>query len=360
MSQAWDQFLAGEQRAPREAGDDFAAIDHLHTLDDVPALDSTLESRIWRDAVAIAGIAHTAPLPPVAAAGHNGHNTFIPASIGPAGTSFEPRRRPISIPRWDVARWLSGFVRILAIGTVAGMVAGAVSGGIVGRLAMRLVALMAEPWQQGMATDNGNAVGEITFSGSLGLLVLTALIGIAGGMLYVILRPWLPGTGLVRGAVFGGLLLLSSGWLIMDPDNPDYRRFGDTEVNVLLFSAIYIVFGLIVAPLADRLDRRIPAPWPVRSHRLPIVLGSAVLVLLALPSLIVGIGFLASPSGLLVGVLVLGMRAIVPRWAGKFERPADLLLRPRVAVAAYAAVAIPVLIGATLTLRAIGEILGSG
>ena len=128
------------------------------------------------------------------------------------------------------------------------MVAGAVSGGIVGRLAMRLVALMSEPWQQGMATENGNAVGEITFGGSLGLLIFTALIGIAGGMLYVVLRPWLPGPSMIRGAIFGGLLLLSSGWIIMDPDNPDYRRFGDTEVNILLFSLIYIVFGLSSRP----------------------------------------------------------------------------------------------------------------
>ncbi len=165
---------------------------------------------------------------------------------------------------------------------------------------------------------------------------------------------------MIRGAVFGGLLLLSSGWLVMDPDNPDYRRFGDTEVNILLFSLIYIVFGLIVAPLTDRLDRLVPAAWPARSRRAPVVLGSAVLVLLALPAVLVGIGFLASPRGLLIGVIILGTRALVPRWAGRFERPTDLLLRPRVAVAAYAALAIPVLIGASLTLRAIGEILGSG
>jgi len=91
-----------------------------------------------------------------------------------------------------------------------------------------------------------------------------------------------------------------------------------------------------------------------------VLAGSAVLILLAAPAILLLAGFAASPSGLLISVLVLGTRALVPRWAGRFERPADLLARPRVAAAAYAAAGIPALIGAVLTLRAIGEILGSG
>jgi hypothetical protein len=306
-------------------------------------------------------MAGTIPLPPVAMVGQNGHHTPVPvaATVIPA-QPVRSRIRPTAFPRHEAARWLSGFVRTMAIGSIAGMVAGAVSGGIVGRLAMRLVALTSEPWQHGMSTDNGNPVGEITFSGSVGLLILTALIGIAGEMLYIVLRPWLPGAGVVRGAVFGGLLLLSSGWLVMDPDNPDYRRFGDTDVNIVLFSLIYVVFGLIVAPLTDRLDRLVPAVWPARSRRAPVLFGSALMVLLALPAILVAVGVLASPRGLLVGAIILGTRTLVPRWAGRFERPSDLLRRPRVAVAAYAALAIPVLIGATFTLRAIGEILGTG
>lgn len=352
LGQAWDAFLAG--RGVHSAGMDndlFATIEQLHAVDDVPALDAATSSRIWRDAAQVARIAisQTVPLQPASAVSPNGRHA-PPDQIN----------RMSLASRWDLSSRLSGSVRIMAIGALAGMIAGAIGGGIVGRLAMRIVALMAEPWQQGFATDNGNAVGEITLGGSLSLISFTAIVGIAGGIVYVLIRPWLPGSGVRRGALFGLLLLLTSGWFVMDPNNPDYRRFGDPSVNIVLFSLIYIAFGLIVAPLADRFDRAIPAPWPLRSRRLPVLGGSALLILLAVPAILMLAGFAASPSGLLLAVLILGSRALVPRWAGRFERPADLLARPRVAIAAYAAIGIPALAGAAITLRAIGEILTAG
>lgn len=393
LGQTWDDILARSGDRAANPADEFlfsATIDQLHARDDIPALDNALRAKMWRDATTIAGIAQTVPLAPSAAVGPNGHHavavvpahhelTALPARSQVAPSLTDPMavtapapRTVDGLPEHPVSRreptsWttaltprLSAAVRALAIGAVAGMVAGAVGGGVFGRIVMRIVALMAEPWQQGMATENGNAVGDITFGGSLELLVFTSLVGIAGGIGYVLVRPWLPGAGLVRGAVFGAVLLLASGWLVMNPDNPDYRRFGSPGVNVALFSLVYLVFGLVVAPVADRLERGIPAGWPVRSRRVPVLAGSAMLILLAAPAILMLAGFAASPSGLLISALLLGTRALVPRWAGRFERPADLLTRPRLAVAAYAAVGVPALIGAVFTLRAIGEILGSG
>jgi hypothetical protein len=82
-------------------------------------------------------------------------------------------------------------------------------------------------------TDNGNISGEITAGGTFGLIIFVGLAsGIIGGLVYVVIRRWLPGGGLLKGVAFGLVLLCFSGITpptlatLFDPDNVDFALFG--------------------------------------------------------------------------------------------------------------------------------------
>jgi len=349
LGRFWDDLVQDPATAPDDLDPALAEpIQQLHALDDAPGPDPALMERMWREAVRQADVTAPLTLDPARAPLPNGHARPTPTLATRRGFGRAE----------SIRRATSRTVRTVAIGVGAGMVAGLVAGGGA-RLAMRITAMTAESSQRGALTENGNRLGEITLGGTASLLVFGGLVGIAGGLAYVAVKPWLPWSGLRRGLLFGLLLLATSGSVVMDPDNPDYRRFGSPGLNVCLFSLVYLGFGLIVAPLADRLDRAMPSTLPRRSGRFRTLGASAGVVVLALPGLLLIAG--GATSGLLLAV-ILGVpltRVLLGRWAGRFERPADLAPHPRLALAGYAVLLLPSLIGLALTVRAIGEILGA-
>jgi len=120
---------------------------------------------------------------------------------------------------------------------------------------MRAIALLAGREHYGEITDADAVVGQITGGGTAFLLFFGTFLGVPGGLLYVAVRRWLPGAGIRKGLAFGGLLLLLFGSLIIDGDNPDFRRFGLAAASVGLFAAIFVLYGLIAAAIVERLDR---------------------------------------------------------------------------------------------------------
>jgi len=144
--------------------------------------------------------------------------------------------------------------RIIGVGAAAGLVAGFIAGGVGSRLAMRVVAVVADSRFDGVLTENGEVVGEITIGGTAFLFVFGSVIGLLGGIVYVAVRPWLPGGSPLRGPLFGLLLLAMLGSVVVD-GGFDFTFFVSPYLAVGLFAAIYVLFGIIVAPLADRLDR---------------------------------------------------------------------------------------------------------
>ena len=132
---------------------------------------------------------------------------------------------------------------------------------------MRLIAVVAGPSVTGQVTANGNSIGEITAGGTLLLVVFGgAAGGVIGGLLHAAARPSLPPAGARRALAFGLLLLAMLGYSVLDPENPDFRRFGSPIVNVGLFAALTVVFGMIVAWLSVRLHRAL-APEGGRRRR---------------------------------------------------------------------------------------------
>ena len=143
----------------------------------------------------------------------------------------------------------------LILGILVGMISGALAGGVGARLAMRVSALLYhDAGQRVIYTENGYRVGEITLNGTLTLIITAMLFGVVGGLLYVGVRGWLPQSRIKRGLVFGLLLLALNGSMIFGDGERDMARFGSAWVNVLLFGAIFIAYGLIAAFVGGKLE----------------------------------------------------------------------------------------------------------
>ena len=149
-------------------------------------------------------------------------------------------------------------LRELAIVVVGSGIAGALVGGLGSRVVMRLAALAA-PEVRGALTENGNVVGEITFQGTLALMIFAGLSSaVFGAGAFVVLRPWLPRRTVPRGLVFGAFLLALTGAAVVDKGNADFVILGDRLLNVMMFSALFVAFGLVASYAFAVLERRVP------------------------------------------------------------------------------------------------------
>jgi hypothetical protein len=167
----------------------------------------------------------------------------------------------------------AGILRDIAVGGLAGLFAGVIIGGVGGRIAMRLAAVIV-PGATGLATENGQRVGDVTLAGTLALLFFGGVLaGVVAGAIWVVARPWLPSgrrerllASIVLALAFGTILLIEA-------DNPDFLLLRHHPVVVGMLVLLIAITGPAVV-LADAwLDRRLPVP---RSLRRPSAAAYAV------------------------------------------------------------------------------------
>ncbi len=247
------------------------------------------------------------------------------------------------------------FVRAAGIGVLAGVATGFIAGGVGGRVAMKVVALTAGAAAQGRITENGNRIGAFT-TDTIFLLFFSTILGMVGGLLYMALRPWLPSYPPWRGLTFGAVLLATVGTATIDAHNFDFTRFGIPWLNVALFASLFLLFGLVVAPLAERIDQfspRVPfieRPRPRQFAAYAIVGAGGLLgiAVLSISSFSVLFGQEEDRNiTALITALMLG--ALAGRIAAS--------VAPRGRGLSVVLPSIPVLIGALLTLRSVVVIL---
>lgn len=354
----WDSLVSGTPSPSSLPSPDLVkTIDLLHALDETPSPDRALIERIWWH---ITGEAFPAGPVPAPTPSPNGYQQLANADTTPDWIA------PAARHRTALAKNGAAAFRLLAIGVLAGLVAGAIGGGLGARLAMRLSAVMAGPKLQGANTDNGNAVGVISAEGTFSLIVFSAIVlGVLGGVLFVAVRSWLPWSGWRRGLAYGGLLLITFGFVVMDPHNPDYRRFGSPLINVGSFSLVYILFGAILGPVADWLDQRLPSPSCCKPFRARDLVGFIVLAPLTMFGILM-IALAAFSFGGATGRVFLALVFGAPLLRRAIQRQRDGRQRTfsgislRSTVIGYAIFVTPCLVGLVLTVRAIAAILGTG
>lgn len=171
----------------------------------------------------------------------NGHMPYTPVARAPARGSRHLRSA------------LLPALQTTGAYALAGMAAGVLVGGVGARIAMRVSAEMfarEHPNRFAISESSGNLVGRFTWSGTFSLISEAMLFGLIGGLFYLVARRWLPRSPRASGLLFGLLLLLVAGATVISADNGDFRRIGSPVLNVAMFGAIFVVFGLAVAPLS--------------------------------------------------------------------------------------------------------------
>ena len=160
-------------------------------------------------------------------------------------------------------------VRLMCVGVLAGAIAGLVTG-IGARINMRIIAL---------ATGLVPGLSLAT----LVILLTGILYGILPGMLYVAVKKYLPGPGLLKGVTFGllGSLLLGLPiFLIPDSAANDFS-IGPPLLGRSLFTALPIVYGVALGLVEPWLTRTVPAPNTSEKKLIYLYSFMAILVFMA-------------------------------------------------------------------------------
>ncbi len=126
---------------------------------------------------------------------------------------------------------------------------------------MRVSGALAPDFAQGVSTEAGNRVGEITLGGTLGLVLFIGIaFGIIGAVLYAVFRPWLAWAGRFRGVAFGVVLFAvgSATSDLLNPDNQDFFIVGNKALNVAMIVALFLGYGAMIDWGYRVLDRRLP------------------------------------------------------------------------------------------------------
>jgi len=149
--------------------------------------------------------------------------------------------------------------RSVAVAVAVGAATGLLVSGGGARLSMRLIAL-ADRSNYGRLTDAGFNVGFVTREGTLEVLKTGIFVGIIGGLLYLAVRRWLPGSGMLRATAYGVLLLLLGTGVNIFGNRGDFD-FLPKLLSISLFGGLFLLYGILTALLVDRFAN------PIRGSR---------------------------------------------------------------------------------------------
>lgn len=145
------------------------------------------------------------------------------------------------------------WARRVGAAVAAGMLAGLVVGGIGGRIAMFILRVTSSSRVNGIESDDGFRIGQIS-GATFFLLLITTALGAIGGLIYLFGRQWVPARWriAVSGTSFG--VVLAAG--VIKPDGVDFTLLSPLWLAVVLFVLISVAFGLVVSLLVERLLAR--------------------------------------------------------------------------------------------------------
>ena len=159
------------------------------------------------------------------------------------------------------------------IGMFSGLLAGLIVA-VGGRVAMRIVAV-ADPSGMELADVDTGITGE-----TLWIFIVVPISAVKGGLFFVLIKRWLPGSQLMKSLAFGLLVLVLLGVPLMLID--DAFSYGPRALTLTLFSALFVAYGVCVGLIAARLDQ---ALTPAGEGRIGTVLAFLPLAIVGLLSI---------------------------------------------------------------------------
>jgi hypothetical protein len=165
---------------------------------------------------------------------------------------------------------LQASARRLGAGIWAGLIPGLVIGGVGGRMAMFVLRLTSDPRLHGLETDDGFVIGKFT-GDTVFLLLVGSALGAAGGVFYLIVRPWLPER--TRSLAMAVLAALVGGAVVIRPDGIDFTLLEPLWLAIVMFVLLPGLYGFAMSLLAEKLldDAAGPRLTGWASSLLPLV-----------------------------------------------------------------------------------------
>jgi hypothetical protein len=231
-------------------------------------------------------------------------------------------------------------LRDITRGGIAGLIAGVLVAGLGGRVAMRLAALVV-PGSLGEFTENGFRIGAITLNGSIGLILTGLGIGLGVGVVWVTIRPWIPGGRKMRVLLAMPMAVALGSFGLIQGENSDFAILERNPLVVGILVGLVALIGLAIALLDVWLDGRLPhatslASAPAGIYSVVTLLG----LLFGLP-LVVLTYFREDTRTLGIALLVVGV-ATLASWLFRVRRlEAPAIIR----VLGYSGLAAAVAIG---------------
>ena len=150
--------------------------------------------------------------------------------------------------------------RLVVAAIASGMAGGAVAG-VGARLVMFGIRLSNGAFD-GATTHAGYENGAWTLEGTLTVVTTGMFFGLPGGTLYLLARSGLGSRSKVRALAFGALVLVGFGDVVLD-GSYEFSRFVSPTISVAAFAALYPLYGIVVALVADA----VAPPGPTRHPR---------------------------------------------------------------------------------------------
>src|SRR5436190_2557 len=147
---------------------------------------------------------------------------------------------------------LAGPAATLGAGVSGGFLAGVLIGGVGGRIAMLVLRLTSDPGLHGVSTDDGFTIGRVSAQ-TIFLLGVTAGLGIAGGLLYLAVRRWVPAAWRIPSSIVFFALVGGAG--VVGPSEVDFSLLSPLPLAIALFVAIPAAYGAAMPWLTERLVR---------------------------------------------------------------------------------------------------------
>jgi hypothetical protein len=246
---------------------------------------------------------------------------------------------------------LRGILRHAAVVGVAGLIAGFLVGGLGGRIVMRVAAMTAPGRVDGILTESGATIGDITAPGTIALFIFVGgLAGAFGGIMYLLTEPWLAWTGRLQPLAFAAVLTALAGHTAIVPDNVDFAILRNRELNVAMFLALFPIYALTLSGLRPLVEDRVArleasGDVDVMLFAVPVAFGG-LLVPVMFVQYLVEDACGCAPAPALAALIALGGIATLATWLFAVRGEADRRWSLTVRLVGHAALAGAVVLGA--------------
>ncbi|MEP7112129.1 MAG: hypothetical protein ABI862_02585 [Ilumatobacteraceae bacterium] len=190
-------------------------------------------------------------------------------------------------------------LRVLIVG---GIPAGALIVGLGSRVAMFVLRITSPKTVNGVESDDGFIIGQVTFGGTYNLLQIGAAVGIVGAVAYLLVAPWLIGPMWFRRLTTGLASAAVAGSMLVHADGIDFTALEPTWLAIGLFVALPGLFGTLIGMSVDAV--RSPGSWTSYGRRrwllviISVACFPATLLLLAVALIVLVFWAIVGEAGL--------------------------------------------------------------